>query len=118
MKIFKIQDGGLIEEIDPRSGKVEPHGLEEIVPNTVEAAVEQHVPIIEKVGDGVIVKVGSTPHPMEPDHYIMWIETRTENHIFRKYLKPCDKPEARFPISSEGLSAYAYCNIHGLWKSE
>jgi superoxide reductase len=86
--------------------------------NTVDAALEKHVPVIEKTADGVVVKVGSVEHPMEEKHYIEWIELHTEKNVYRKYLKPGDKPEAIFKTDEEVLFAREYCNLHGLWKSK
>lgn len=91
--------------------------IEELVPNTVDASREKHVPVITADGSGILISVGSEPHPMLEEHYIMWIEVQTENEIQRKYLKPGGKPEARFTLPLEGLTALAYCNIHGLWTS-
>lgn len=84
----------------------------------VDAAVEKHVPVVEKSDGGVTIKVGSVPHPMEDTHYIEWIEARTENMSYIKFLKPGEAAEASFPIEEDGLVAYEYCNIHGLWKGE
>lgn len=85
--------------------------------NTTEAATEKHIPIIEKTDNEIVVKVGSISHPMDEDHYIEWIELLTEKKVFRKNLKPGDIPMAKFVISENIVSARAYCNIHGLWKS-
>jgi superoxide reductase len=104
-----------LEEVDERSGKIEE--LDEVTPNTVDASHEKHVPVVEEVEGGVLVKIGSEPHPMEPEHFIMWIEVSNETEVQRKYLQPGDAPEANFKISAEDLTAYAYCNIHGLWKN-
>ena len=87
------------------------------VENTVDAAKEKHVPVVEKVKGGVHVKVGAVPHPMLETHYIEWIEIETENKIYRKHLNPGDKPEAIFLVEEAVLSAREYCNLHGLWKS-
>lgn len=86
--------------------------------NTVDAALEKHVPVIEKTADGVLVKVGSVEHPMIKEHYIQWIEVHTQNKVYRKYLTPDDKPQAEFKISEDVKFAREYCNIHGLWKSK
>ena len=82
--------------------------------NTVDAAKEKHVPVIEGGGDGVTVKVGSAAHPMEDKHYIEWIEVQDGDKVKRHFLKPGDAPEASF---CGGGTARAYCNLHGLWKS-
>ena len=73
---------------------------------------EKHVPVIE----GNKVKLGSVPHPMDEDHYIEWIEVINDNKVPKKFLKVGDLPEAEF--CAEAKSARAYCNKHGLWKSE
>jgi len=78
---------------------------------------EKHVPIIEKTDTGVKVKVGSVEHPMEDDHLIEWIEIIVDGQVYRKFLKPGDKPEAEFAIQAEQVEAREYCNLHGLWKS-
>ncbi len=85
--------------------------------NSVDAAVEKHVPIIEQNGTTCTVKVGSVPHPMEEKHYIEFIELLTEARIYRAYLDPGKQPEASFDVKGHVISARAYCNLHGLWKS-
>jgi superoxide reductase len=82
-----------------------------------EEGKEKHVPVIERTGTGVIVTVGSVPHPMESEHYIEWIEVVTEHRVYRKYLEPGMEPQAEFFLEAEHIQARAYCNIHGLWKS-
>jgi len=86
--------------------------------NTVDAATEKHVPVIEKTATGVTVKVGSVAHPMEEKHFIQWIEIIANNKIYRQELKPGDKPEATFAISADKIIALEYCNLHGHWKAE
>jgi len=91
----------------------------ELKANTSDGATEKHVPVIEKDGDKITVKVGSAIHPMEEDHYIQWITLETDKGIQRKNLNPGQKPEASFTLSDEKLlAAYEYCNKHGLWKAE
>ncbi|MFA6306990.1 MAG: desulfoferrodoxin [Patescibacteria group bacterium] len=87
--------------------------------NTVDAALEKHVPVRESVGDKVIVKVGSVEHPMEEAHYIEWIEVLTTNRVYRKYLTPeLDRQaKAEFTVDGEVIKVRAYCNLHGLWQS-
>ncbi len=86
--------------------------------NTTDAAVEKHVPIMEKVDGGVRVKVGSVAHPMIDEHYIEWIQVRSNGEGCRFFLQPGDEPEALFESGGGATIARAYCNIHGLWKSE
>lgn len=82
--------------------------------NVVDAAQEKHVPVVEKTKDGMLVKIGSVPHPMEEKHHIEWIEVLGDGIVSRKFLKPGEKPEAAFSVQG---TARAYCNLHGLWKS-
>ncbi len=84
--------------------------------NTVDAAQEKHVPVVEKTATGVKVKVGSVAHPMEEKHYIEWIEVIADGKVYRQFLKPGDAPEATFEIAAEQVTAREYCNLHGLWK--
>jgi len=85
--------------------------------NTVDAAKEKHVPVIEKIDGGFKVKVGSTAHPMEEKHYIEWIELIANGKAYRQFLNPGDIPEAIFNIAADSVSAREYCNLHGLWKA-
>lgn len=93
--------------------------MTELVPNTVDAAQEKHVPVVTIEGDTVTVKVGSVAHPMLPEHYIQWIYLLTEQGGERKILKPGDAPEAVFVMTpgDKFIAAYEYCNLHGLWKA-
>ena len=91
--------------------------MELLMEKTEDVGLEKHVPIIEKTEKGIRVKVGSVLHPMEQKHYIEWIEIIADGRLYRKFLKPEDKPEAEFKITAEKIEAREYCNIHGLWKS-
>ena len=85
--------------------------------NTVDAAKEKHVPVIEKKQEGYLIKVGSVEHPMEEKHHIEWIELIIEDKAYRQFLRPGQRPEAFFNITAENVSAREYCNLHGLWKA-
>ena len=85
--------------------------------NTVDAAKEKHVPVIEKVDNGYNVKVGSVPHPMEEKHFIEWIELIAGGKAYRQFLNPGDAPEAFFAVEADQVSAREHCNIHGLWRN-
>lgn len=85
--------------------------------NTVDAAKEKHVPVIEKISGGYKVKVGAVAHPMEADHYIEWIELIADGKSYFQYLKPGQAPEAVFKIDAASIEAREYCNKHGLWKA-
>ncbi|HOB35871.1 MAG TPA: desulfoferrodoxin family protein [Candidatus Avimonas sp.] len=92
--------------------------MEELVPNTVEASVEKHLPVVEIEGNLVKVNVGSADHPMIPEHYIEWIYIQTEKGGQRKNLSPGEAPNAVFALENDKVvAAYAYCNLHGLWKT-
>ena len=86
--------------------------------NTVDAAVEKHVPVIENIEGGVKVKVGSVAHPMEADHFIQWIEIIADGKSYRQFLNPGDAPEAVFKIDATNIVAKEYCNLHGYWKTD
>jgi len=85
--------------------------------NSVDASTEKHVPVIEKVAGGYKVKVGSVAHPMEEKHYIDWIELAAGDAVLRQALKPGQAPEAVFQTAAATVTARAYCNLHGLWRS-
>ena len=88
--------------------------------NTVDAALEKHVPVMERDGDKIIVNVGSVAHPMEEKHYIEWIEVMVGDVVLTKMLKPGDTPRAEFCACglSGDVSVRAYCNLHLLWAAE
>jgi superoxide reductase len=90
-----------------------------LVPNTVEASTEKHIPVVAVSGTSATVNVGSVPHPMVEDHFIQWIYFCTSSKGILKYLNPGDAPEATFCLTegAEG-TAYAYCNLHGLWSAD
>lgn len=94
--------------------------MQEIVPNTVEASKEKHIPVIETNGNTVTVTVGSVAHPMEEKHFIQWISLESEEGNQRKELKPGMEPKAVFALKDgdRPVAAYAYCNLHGLWKKD
>lgn len=94
--------------------------MAELVANTTDAAHEKHVPVITQNGNEVRVAVGSAAHPMEAEHWIQWIYLHTEQGGQRKVLNPGDKPEAVFALADGDklISAYEYCNKHGLWEAQ
>jgi len=91
--------------------------MERLKENTVDAAKEKHVPVIEKTQAGFKVKVGSVPHPMKPEHFIEWIELVADGVAYRKFLAPGGAPEAEFCLAAQKVSAREHCNLHGLWKA-
>lgn len=93
--------------------------MEELIPNTIDAALEKHLPVIEKSGNKLTVKIGAIAHPMTEEHFIPWVYLETKRGGQRKILLPNEKPEATFElVNDEPLSVFAYCNMHGLWKTE
>ena len=93
--------------------------MTQIIPNTVDAAKEKHVPVVVVDGNTVSVAVGSVEHPMLPEHFIQWIYLETDKGFQIKNLNPEDKPKAIFELNGEKpVAAYEYCNLHGLWKTE
>jgi len=93
--------------------------MKEIIPGTVEASKEKHIPVYEINENIVKVTVGEVEHPMQEEHYIEWISIQTKFGNQRKALKPGEKPEVCFALceGDEVEAVYAYCNIHGLWKN-
>lgn len=84
--------------------------------NTTDAAQEKHVPAITKEGGKIKVAVGSTLHPMLPEHHIEWIALVAGDKVEIKFLKPGEEPKAEFDAVESG-EVYEYCNLHGLWKA-
>ena len=113
--------GNLVEMVEDRGVKPVCCGapMNELVPNTVEASGEKHKPDVS-VKDGVVsVNVGSVNHPMEEVHWIEWVQLNTDKGSYRKELNPGQAPKVYFLLGNEKpLAVYAYCNLHGLWKTE
>lgn len=109
----------IVEVLSPGGGTLVCCGKEMIrlEENSQEAATEKHVPVVEMVEGGVLVKVGSVEHPMQPEHHIQWIEVITKSKVYRKHLTIEEKPEAFFKIDEEIIMVREYCNLHGLWKA-
>ena len=91
----------------------------ELVPNTVDASNEKHVPVVTRLDDCRIkVEVGSVAHPMTPEHHIAFIYVETENGGSFIHLKGKPTPEAEFCCCKDKpVAVYEYCNLHGLWKT-
>ena len=94
--------------------------MSELVPNTVDAAQEKHVPVVIVDGNLVTVKIGDVAHPMIPEHFINWVYLETLKGGQRKALNPGEAPEVTFALTEDdkALAAYEYCNLHGLWMKE
>ena len=122
LEIYKCEIcGNIVEVIHGGKGKLSCCGKEMVLmeENTVDAAKEKHVPVIEKIDGGYKVSVGSVAHPMEEKHYIEWIELITlDGKAYRQFLNPGEAPVAEFKIDAEKVSAREHCNLHGVWKAE
>ena len=119
LQVYKCDKcGNIVEVLHGGKGDLvccdEPMKL--FVENTVDAAKEKHVPVVEKITDGFKVKVGEVAHPMEEKHYIEWIEVIADAKAYRQFLNPGEAPEATFMIEAEQVTAREFCNLHGLWK--
>lgn len=93
--------------------------MEELFPNTEDAAKEKHVPVVDQFNFSVMVSVGADAHPMIQAHYIEWIALQTESGLQFHFLKPGDPPCYEFQVQENErfVAAFAYCNLHGLWKA-
>jgi superoxide reductase len=119
-EVYKCEAcGNIVEVLHGGGGELVCCGeaMKLMAENTVDAAKEKHVPVIEKVPGGVKVSVGSVAHPMEDKHYIEWIEIIADGKILRQYLSPGSAPEATFTVEASDITAREYCNLHGLWKA-
>ncbi|PKM72201.1 MAG: desulfoferrodoxin [Firmicutes bacterium HGW-Firmicutes-16] len=94
--------------------------MTELVPNTTDASQEKHVPVIKVDGNKVTIDIGSAPHPMTEEHHISWVYIMTENGGQRKNLDHIGTPSVSFMLTDDDklVSAFAYCNLHGLWKAD
>jgi superoxide reductase len=93
--------------------------MKELIPNTVDAAVEKHLPVVSIDENNVSIQIGSVEHPMTEQHYIQWVYILTEHGGQRKSFSPDDKPKVTFALSDDkAIAAFAYCNLHGLWKTD
>jgi superoxide reductase len=111
--------GNIVEVLHGGQGELVCCGqaMAKLVENTVDAAKEKHVPVVEKVDAGVKVKVGEVAHPMEEKHYIEWVEIIADGKAYRQFLNPGETPEAVFNVDAGQVTAREYCNLHGLWKA-
>lgn len=92
--------------------------MSELVPGTSDGAYDKHVPVVTVDGNHILVEVGSVEHPMVEAHYIEWIAIETKKGSQKVKLSYTDAPKAEFLLTEgdEFVAAYAYCNLHGLWK--
>jgi superoxide reductase len=120
-QIYKCTEcGSIIEILHGGAGDLKCCGkpMISIKENTVDASVEKHVPVIEKIAGGFKVTVGSVIHPMVDNHYIEWIELLANGRSYKKFFKPGDEPIATFLVEASEVTAREYCNLHGLWTAK
>ena len=120
LEVYKCEVcGNIVEVLHGGTGELVCCGqpMKRFVENTVDAAKEKHVPVVEKTATGCKVKVGSVAHPMEEKHWIEWVEVIVGGKAYRQFLKPGEAPEATFDIKADKVTAREYCNLHGLWKA-
>ena len=113
--------GNLVEKIEDSGVPMVCCGqkMSAIEAGVVEASREKHIPVVQVEGNVVKVVVGSVEHPMAEEHSILWVELRTDKGVQRKNLEVGKAPVVSFSLVDEQpLEVYAYCNLHGLWKSE
>ena len=120
LEIYKCEVcGNIVEMLHTGDGELvccgQPMDYQD--PKTEDQGNEKHVPVIEKTGDGYLVKVGEVEHPMEKEHYIEWIELVTDTGVLREYLSPGDSPQAEFMTAAGKVYAREGCTVHGVWKS-
>ena len=112
--------GNIVEVVHAGGGTLSCCGEDMVLltENTVDAAKEKHVPVIEKVAGGFKVTIGSVAHPMEEKHYIEWIELVADGKAYRQFLKPGEVAEAFFAVTASTVTARELCNLHGLWSAQ
>ncbi len=121
LEVYKCEVcGNIVEVLHGGTGSLVCCGkpMKQMVENTVDAAKEKHVPVLEKTADGFRVRVGSVPHPMEEKHFIEWVELLSDGRTCRVWLAPGNAPEALFWVKADAVTAREYCNLHGLWKGQ
>ncbi len=93
--------------------------MTKLVPGTVDASLEKHIPVVNVDGNTVTVSVGSVEHPMSREHSILWVYLQTDKGGQRKCLEVDKAPVVSFALADEKpIAVYAYCNLHGLWKTD
>jgi superoxide reductase len=120
LQICKCPVCGIVAEVlDGGAGELVCCGqpMQVLQHKTQDATTEKHVPFVEPTAGGIKVRVGqNTAHPMEPKHWIQWIEVIADGRAYRQFLSPGQAPEAEFPVTGKDIVARELCNLHGLWK--
>ena len=112
--------GNTVEVVGEGAGELVCCGqqMQKMAENSVDAAKEKHVPVIEKDTEKkkLIVRIGEAAHPMEKEHYIQWVEVIVDGSTRRKFLEPGDEPKSEFCLPNKDFLVRSYCNLHGLWS--
>ncbi len=121
LEVYKCElCGNIVEVVHAGAGDLVCCGedMKLLTENTVDAAKEKHVPVIEIGAGSVKVTIGSVAHPMEEKHYIEWIELIADGKVYRQALNPGDAPTATFNVVAAKVTARELCNLHGLWSAQ
>lgn len=121
LEVYKCElCGNIVEVVHAGEGDLSCCGQEMklLTENTVDAAKEKHVPVIEVGNGSVKVTVGSVAHPMEEKHYIEWIELIADGKAYRQFLNPGDAPTATFNVTAKKITVRELCNLHGVWSAQ
>jgi len=121
LSVYKCEVCGIVvEALDGGAGEPvccgQPMTL--LTAKTADTGKEKHLPVVQRVADGIKVTVGEVPHPMEDKHYIQWIEVLSDGKAYRQFLQPGDAPEATFPVTDTNVTVREMCNLHGVWATE
>ena len=122
IKYYICEHCGNLHEV-VNDGKVVPiccgQKMKKLEAGVVEASHEKHIPVVSVDGDSVKIEIGSVAHPMSEEHSILWVSLKTDKGVYRKHLEVGAPPVVSFALTDEKpLAAYAYCNLHGLWKQD
>lgn len=119
--VYRCEQCGLmVEVIDGTQAKLVccDGPMKHMTENTADASKEKHLPVCTRDGNRLHVKIGSVLHPMTPEHLIEWLELIQEGRYIRVTFRPGQVPEAHLPVAPAAATVRAYCNLHGLWKTE
>jgi len=120
LEVYKCEVCGIVAEVLDGGGELICCGQPMVrmsEKGIADGGKEKHVPVIETTDNGIKVKVGSAAHPMEPDHFIQWIEVVADGQTYRQFRQAGQTPEATFCIKPDAIVVREMCNKHGLWRT-
>ena len=120
MNFYRFEPNGAIASfLNDAPAAQEGLSMTQLIPGTVDAAVEKHIPVVKQEGRTVTVSVGAVTHPMLEAHFIQWVALETNQGSQIKYLQPDTQPVVTFALAEgeEVVHVYEYCNLHGLWRA-